>query len=85
MYKKPQNKIFQGGPEQVQLDLSHGGYLIMSLKKHRQLNHYFLGVGSKDILEEITGRGRKEEKCRTGQGGCELVQRVRSGFRIKRS
>lgn len=35
----------------------------MSLKKERQLNHYFLGVGSKDIPEEVTGSGRKEEKC----------------------
>lgn len=65
MCKKPQNKIFQGGSEQVQVDFSHGGYLIMSWKKQRQLDHRSLGVGSKDIPEEVKGRG-KEEKCATG-------------------
>lgn len=40
----------------------------MSLKKYQQLNHYVLGVGSKDILEDVKGRGRKELKTCKAEG-----------------
>lgn len=70
--KKPLNKIFQGSSkafsEWVQVDWLHCGYLIMSLKKYQQLNHYVLGVGSKDILEDVKGRGRKELKTCKAEG-----------------
>lgn len=84
MYKKPQNKIFQGGSEQVQVDLFHGGYLIMSWKKQRQLDHHFLGVGSKDIPEEVKGRGKKEQKCATGLQACKPFGGRGEAFRSDR-
>lgn len=38
----------------------------MSWQKRRQLDHYFVGVGSKDIPGEVKGRGRKGEKRALG-------------------